>query len=98
MLVAPFVQLNTGDCHPAQRPPPLLVEAHQAIRFGCSPAAVRATSCLQLTGDSLASCLGDSPVSWGELNQLTCCFVLVRPLMCPLGELGAPHSETLRSP
>ena len=42
----------------------------------------------RLTGTSPASCLGESSILWGELNQLTCCFVLVRPMVRPLGELG----------
>jgi hypothetical protein len=45
MLVAPFVQLDAADRYPAQRPPPVRIEAQQAIRFDCSPVTFRASCC-----------------------------------------------------
>jgi hypothetical protein len=45
MFVAPFVRLNAADSYLEQWPPPLLVEAHQAIRFGCSPVTFRVSCC-----------------------------------------------------
>ncbi|MBO0881316.1 MAG: hypothetical protein J2P17_13390 [Mycobacterium sp.] len=45
MLVAPFMQLSAADRYPAQRPPPVHVEAQRAIRFDCSPVTFQASWC-----------------------------------------------------
>src|SRR5205807_3513141 len=76
MLVAPFVQLNAADRCLTQRPPPVLIGARQTIRFDCSLGDVPGQLRARLTGANRTSRLSDSPVSWEELNQLTCCFVL----------------------